>query len=129
MIAQTEEQKEDARLEWIVLRKEMDDGPHEETQKEKLLRKMKSNPFVPIGRFIELLNPKFGGLFLPIFNINSFLFHLKGCLATTAALSVGLWSMKKGDRQLSQKMMRARIVAQGFTVIALLVGVGAAIAK
>ena len=31
--------------------------------------------------------------------------------------------MKKGDRQMSQRMMRLRILAQGFTVIACLSGV------
>lgn len=51
MVAQTEQQQKEAHLEWIVLRKEMDDAPREETQKQKLFRKIKSNPFVPIGRF------------------------------------------------------------------------------
>jgi len=42
---------------------------------------------------------------------------------TVAALSYGLWTMKTGDRIMSQKMMRVRVAAQSFTVIALLCGV------
>lgn len=53
----------------------------------------------------------------------------KGCLATAAALSVGLYSMKQGNRQLSQYMMRTRIAAQGFTVFALLFGIAAGLSK
>lgn len=49
---------------------------------------------------------------------------LIGCLATAGALSFGLYSFKQGERQMSQYMMRARILAQGFTVVALIVGVG-----
>lgn len=41
----------DEQLEWIVLRKELNDGHRrEETQKEKLIRKVKDNPMVPIGK-------------------------------------------------------------------------------
>lgn len=47
-----------------------------------------------------------------------------GCLATAGALSFGLYSFKQGERQMSQYMMRARIFAQGFTVVALILGVG-----
>lgn len=46
-----------------------------------------------------------------------------GCLATTAALTTGLYNFRTGNRKMSQIMMRTRIAAQGFTVIALIVGV------
>jgi len=62
--------------------------------RDKFIRKTKQNPFVPIG-----------------------------LAATIGALSYGLWQMKTGDRVMSQKMMRLRVAAQGFTVIALLTGV------
>ena len=39
------------------------------------------------------------------------------------ALTYGIWQMKTGDRAMSQKMMRLRVAAQGFTVVALLGGV------
>lgn len=46
-----------------------------------------------------------------------------GCLATAGALGFGLYSFRKGERRMSQLMMRTRIVAQGFTVAALIIGV------
>lgn len=49
---------------------------------------------------------------------------MSGCLATAAALSYGLWAFRRGEREMSQRMMRIRILAQGFTVAALVVGVG-----
>ncbi|XP_076329068.1 HIG1 domain family member 2A, mitochondrial [Tachypleus tridentatus] len=97
-----EEKKMEEELEWIQLRRDMSSmrPPHEEGVREKLLRKTKENPFVPVG-----------------------------CLATTAALSYGLWSMKTGQRKMSQYMMRARILAQGFTVAAIIIGLGIGVAK
>ncbi|XP_037026217.1 HIG1 domain family member 2A, mitochondrial [Bradysia coprophila] len=71
-----------------------------ETQKEKLVRKFKENPLVPVG-----------------------------CAATTLALGLGLWNFRKGNSKMSQTMMRARIGAQGFTVFALLVGVAMTMSK
>lgn len=44
-------------------------------------------------------------------------------LATTIALSLGLNAMRKGNKKKSQMMMRARIYAQGFTVLTLLGGI------
>lgn len=49
--------------------------------------------------------------------------HISGCLATLGALTYGLWSFRKGDRKMSQYMMRTRIMAQGFTITALIVGI------
>lgn len=48
---------------------------------------------------------------------------IAGVLVTTFALSFGLWQMKTGNKQMSQKMMRLRIFGQGFTVLAVLAGV------
>lgn len=46
-----------------------------------------------------------------------------GCALTAGALSYGMYQMKTGNRHMSQRMMRLRILAQGFTVVALLFGV------
>lgn len=46
-----------------------------------------------------------------------------GCLATVGALVYGLRSFQQGDTNKSQLFMRGRIAAQGFTVVALVVGV------
>ncbi|XP_025903459.1 HIG1 domain family member 2A, mitochondrial [Nothoprocta perdicaria] len=72
----------------------------DESFSEKFLRKTRENPLVPLG-----------------------------CLCTAAVLAWGLVSFKKGDVQRSQLLMRARVVAQGFTVAALLGGMAAAAAK
>nr|XP_034830416.1 HIG1 domain family member 2A, mitochondrial-like [Maniola hyperantus] len=42
-----------------------------------------------------------------------------GCFATITALAIGLWSFRKGRSKLSQHMMQIRIIAQGFTITAL----------
>lgn len=81
-------------LEWIQLNKEMDSLDVGETAKNKLIRKVAANPFVPLG-----------------------------CLATAGALSYGLWSFRQGRMKMSQNMMRLRIVCQGVTIAALLAGV------
>ncbi|KAG0480047.1 hypothetical protein HPP92_010907 [Vanilla planifolia] len=44
-----------------------------------------------------------------------------GALLTAGVLTVGLISFRRGDSQLGQKLMRARVVVQGATV-ALMVG-------
>ncbi|XP_022115050.1 HIG1 domain family member 2A, mitochondrial isoform X2 [Pieris rapae] len=81
-------------LDWVQLRREMGVINRAETTQEKFARKFKENPFVPIG-----------------------------CAATAGALSYGLWCFRTGRTKMSQTMMRARIVAQGFTITALVVGV------
>ncbi|KAG9339303.1 hypothetical protein JZ751_023857 [Albula glossodonta] len=68
--------------------------PKEEGFKEKFIRKTKENPFVPLG-----------------------------CLGTAGALTYGLIAFKHGKSRQSQVLMRSRIFAQGFTVIAIIVGV------
>ncbi|XP_043113765.1 HIG1 domain family member 2A, mitochondrial [Puntigrus tetrazona] len=66
----------------------------EENFKEKFIRKTKENPLVPIG-----------------------------CLGTAGALVYGLSAFRQGKTRQSQLLMRARIFAQGFTVVAIIVGV------
>jgi len=87
-----------AELGYIALPKDdADEGPswrRQEGFRDKFVRKTKENPFVPIG-----------------------------LVATIGALSYGLWQMKTGDKIMSQKMMRLRVAAQAFTVVALLSGV------
>ncbi|NWS65490.1 HIG2A protein, partial [Crotophaga sulcirostris] len=60
---------------------------------EKFLRKTRENPLVPLG-----------------------------CLCTVGVLTYGLISFKRGNTRRSQLMMRARVLAQGFTLAALLGG-------
>ncbi|KAF7698423.1 HIG1 domain family member 2A, mitochondrial [Silurus meridionalis] len=72
----------------------------EESFKDKFIRKTKENPFVPVG-----------------------------CLGTAGALIYGLRAFKQGKTHQSQMLMRTRIFAQGFTVVAIIVGVAAAALK
>ncbi|KAL2077618.1 hypothetical protein ACEWY4_027122 [Coilia grayii] len=72
----------------------------EEGFKDKFIRKTKENPFVPLG-----------------------------CLGTAGALIYGLRAFKMGKTRHSQLSMRARIFAQGFTVVAIIVGVASSALK
>lgn len=45
-----------------------------------------------------------------------------GALCTVGALSYGLWSFRKGQVRMSQKMMRMRVAAQGLTIVAIMGG-------
>lgn len=87
-------------LDWIAVREESMFMPPDETTQEKLIRKIRENPFVPIG-----------------------------CTATVGALVYGLYNFYHGRSQMSQYMMRARVLAQGFTFIAILVGMSVASRK
>ncbi|NWS32368.1 HIG2A protein, partial [Polioptila caerulea] len=60
---------------------------------EKFMRKTRENPLVPFG-----------------------------CLCTVSILAYGIICFKKGNTRRSQLMMRARVLAQGFTFAALLGG-------
>ncbi|CAM2117995.1 HIG1 domain family member 2A, mitochondrial [Lepidochelys kempii] len=73
---------------------------HREGFRDKFLRKTRENPLVPIG-----------------------------CLSTAGALTYGLICFQKGNTRQSQLMMRARILAQGFTIAAIMVGVVATAMK
>ncbi|XP_071444996.1 HIG1 domain family member 2A, mitochondrial [Hetaerina americana] len=88
-------------FDWLPLHNEVSGRmAFDETSKEKFIRKVKENPLVPIG-----------------------------CMATAGALTYGLWSFRSGNRVMSQYMMRLRVAAQGFTLVALIVGIGIAAAK
>ncbi|KAF5303478.1 hypothetical protein FQA39_LY09941 [Lamprigera yunnana] len=87
-------------LDWIQLSKNLDTMYKTETVLDRIKRKSNENPFIPFG-----------------------------CLATLAALSYGLWCFQKGDSKKSQLMMRTRILAQGFTIIAFVVGLGVTASK
>lgn len=65
----------------------------QETQIQKLKRKVRENPLVPIGM---------------------------GC--TVAALVLGIANFQRGHQRNQQIMMRARVLAQGGTVLALVTG-------
>ena len=64
-----------------------------ETFPQKVYRKTKANPFVPIG-----------------------------CFLTVAALTGGLRAFLRKDSKRSNVFMRYRVAAQGFTICAILVG-------
>uniref|UniRef100_A0A2R5LE53 Putative induced by hypoxia n=1 Tax=Ornithodoros turicata TaxID=34597 RepID=A0A2R5LE53_9ACAR len=64
------------------------------TFKDKLSSKVLSNPFVPIG-----------------------------LIATVSCLVMGLNAMRTNQPVRSQMMMRGRVLAQGFTIAAILVGI------
>ncbi|XP_050544538.1 HIG1 domain family member 2A [Daktulosphaira vitifoliae] len=88
-----------ASLDWLKIKTDKGKTPdfvirsQMEDPGNKFLRKFKENPLVPIG-----------------------------ALLTVGFLSYGLRDMYRGDKMRSQMMMRGRIAAQGFTVVALLGG-------
>ena len=67
--------------------------------------------------------PAFINYPMPDIRFKCFALCSAGCVATVAALSFGLLQFKRGNTKRSQLAMRARVVAQGGTVIALVVGV------
>ena len=71
-----------------------------ESRKQRVWRKMKYNPFVPLG-----------------------------CGLTVAALAFGLFNFVKGDQRKSNLMMRARVAAQGFTIFVMMVGITLSVKK
>lgn len=68
-------------------------GPKAETFAGKLVTKIKRDPLVPIG-----------------------------CVATAVILGGGLYTLVSNNPSLSQRFMRARILAQGATVVMLCTG-------
>ena len=66
---------------------------YQETGLRKVLRRLKEEPLVPIG-----------------------------CILTVAAFTNAYRAMKRGDHHGVQRMFRARIAAQGFTVVAMVAG-------
>ncbi|KAF3762153.1 hypothetical protein M406DRAFT_357354 [Cryphonectria parasitica EP155] len=66
---------------------------YNESGLQKVLRRMKQEPLVPLG-----------------------------CLLTVAAFTNAYRAMRKGDHHQVQRMFRARVLAQGFTVAAMVAG-------
>jgi len=64
-----------------------------ETYREKAIRKFKQNPWVPIG-----------------------------CAATVGALTVAMFKLRRGQSQSFNYWLRARVAAQGLTIVALVAG-------
>lgn len=81
------------KLDWIEVRDDVSLNLPYETVWQRTVRKSKENPFVPIG-----------------------------CTATVAALVYGIYSFSQGRSLMSNYMMRARVAAQGFTIIAIVAG-------
>lgn len=111
---------DDEQFDWVQFKKDYAVS-NVESKKEKLMRKIKENPLVPIGKWKFIIS-----ITIPFPNDS---ISVLGCAATTVALGMGLWNFRKGNSQMSQTMMRVRIGAQGFTVLALLVGVAMTMAK
>lgn len=89
---------------------------HNESGVQKILRRMKREPLVPLGicpasSASSLRN--FHGLTRDFF---------PGCLLTVAAFTNAYRAMRKGDHQQVQRMFRARVLAQGFTIVAIAAG-------
>ena len=80
-------------LDWVRIRDEMHEYDAYEPFTDKIVRKTKENPLVPIG-----------------------------AAATVAALVYGLWNFHRGNSQMQQYMMRARVGAQAFTILAMVAG-------
>ncbi|PSR88758.1 hypoxia induced protein conserved region-domain-containing protein [Coniella lustricola] len=66
---------------------------YNESGLQKVLRRMKKEPLVPLG-----------------------------CLLTVAAFTNAYRAMRKGDHHQVQRMFRARVLAQGFTIVAMVAG-------
>ena len=49
--------------------------------------------------------------------------NIIGLAGTVAALTYGLISFQRGNSRTQQHMMRLRVVAQGFTVVSVVLGV------
>ncbi|CAG2121301.1 unnamed protein product [Medioppia subpectinata] len=96
MAAKSETMDANVELEWIELREKMhnDNLKHDYNFMTKMVSKVKENPLVPIGM-----------------------------IGTTFCLTYGLICMRRGDSRKQQLMMRGRIAAQGFTIMALISGI------
>lgn len=57
------------------------------------------------------------------------IFSSVGCGLTVGALCYGLASFLRGDGKMQQYMMRARVIAQGSTIGAVILGLGFATYK
>lgn len=81
-----------------------------ETYREKALRKFKQQPLVPVGA------PS------PIPHFDMLITRFTGAAATTAALVIAMTKMRKGQSHSLNNWLRVRIIAQGLTIAAVVVG-------
>lgn len=102
---------EEMEFDWVQLRQDMDKISISESGVEKLFRKFRENPLVPIGMYGRIDEKAESCVIL-------------GSVATAVVLGYGLWCFRNGNRKMSQIMMRTRVAVQGFTVFALLAGIG-----
>lgn len=104
-----------------------------ETAGEKFWRKFKMEPFIPIGTRSFRRRTKRARIDLvvditrkKITHTQTKINHKTGCVATVGILCAGLANFRKGgSASMSQRMMRMRVIAQGFTVAAFVAGAGA----
>ncbi|KYN15689.1 PREDICTED: HIG1 domain family member 2A, mitochondrial [Trachymyrmex cornetzi] len=88
--------KPDDELDWVKIHEDLDSTyttESTETFLQKAKRKTLENPLVPIGAF-----------------------------ATITALSIGIFNFYKGNAEMQQYMMRARVGAQAFTIVCMVAG-------
>jgi hypothetical protein len=82
---------------------------YEENRWQKLTRRLKEEPLVPLG-----MPPAIRPMYCLTFSI--------GCALTCWALYHASKSIRSGDQQRTNRMFRARIYAQGFTIVAMVAG-------
>jgi len=101
------------KLEWINLIKDMENRhPDQEPQTNRLIRKFKEEPLVPIGMLFYFYH----------FFLYLWLIYYSGAITTAVCLTMGLISMKRNDSKKQQFYMRGRVFAQGFTICAVAFG-------
>ncbi|KAI3390965.1 hypothetical protein diail_8300, partial [Diaporthe ilicicola] len=101
---------------------------YNESGLQKVLGRMKREPLVPLG----MLTPTYLPVCLPTCLLSIVLPTTGdltapsvlplGCLLTVAAFTNAYRAMRKGDHNQVQRMFRARVIAQGFTVAAMVAG-------
>ncbi|KAI9645305.1 Respiratory supercomplex factor 1, mitochondrial [Ciborinia camelliae] len=84
---------------------------YEENRWQKLTRRLKEEPLIPLGMTSRL--------YISDSETNTFPL---GCILTSLALVGASRSMRAGDHNRTQRMFRARIYAQGFTLVAMVAG-------
>lgn len=90
----------------------------EETGLQKFRRRLKEEPLIPLGSLFSILHP-----IMPFCSRWHVLTsHSPGCAATCYALYRAYRSMKAGDSVEMNRMFRARIYAQAFTLVAVVAG-------
>lgn len=89
---------------------------HNESGVQKVMRRMKREPLVPLG----MLYPQHLSAWSQ--GLSRAYILSTGCLLTVAAFTNAYRAMRKGDHQQVQRMFRARVLAQAFTIVAIAAG-------